>query len=186
VLSELKPYLEGFIRKPARFFAEMGLTPNHLTICGFILSIVCFFVYRSGWELLGGIFLLLCGFFDVMDGAVARLTSQQTTFGGFLDSVVDRYSDFLVLAGMLLGGLANLSWTLFAILGSFMVSYTRARAEAAGTGKLAVGLAERGERLLILAIFSVLRLTNYGVILVALLSNITAVQRILVAKSRLT
>ena len=185
MLSELKPYLEGFFQKPARFLADAGFTPNHLTICGLAIAVVCFFVYRSGGELLGGVLLLVCGFFDIMDGAVARLTRRETAFGGFLDSVVDRYSDFLVLTGVLLGGLASLSWTLLAILGSFMVSYTRARAEAAGTGKLTVGIAERAERLLILSIFSILGLTNYGIILIAVLSNLTAVQRILVVRSRL-
>lgn len=186
MLSELKPYLEGFVQKPARFLARSGMTPNHLTICGLLLSFVCFFVYRSGMQLLGGILLLVCGFFDMMDGAVARLTRRETAFGGFLDSVADRYSDFLVLAGMILGRLAALSWGLLAILGSFMVSYTRARAEAAGAGKLAIGFAERGERMLLLTLFSILGMTNVGVIVVAVLSNLTAIQRILVTKSRLT
>jgi len=71
-------------------------------------------------------------------------------------------------------------------LGSFMVSYTRARAEAAGTGKLAVGFAERGERMVILSLFSIFGLTHYGVILVAVLANFTAIQRVIVARSRLT
>jgi len=186
VLSELKPYFEGLLRKPARFLSDRGLTPNHLTICGLILSFACFFVFRSGQELLGGILLLVCGFFDVMDGAVARLSGRETAFGGVLDSVVDRYSDFLVLAGMMLGKLTTSLWGLLAILGSFMVSYTRARAEAAGTGKLAVGFAERGERMVILSLFSIFGLTHYGVILVAVLANFTAIQRVIVARSRLT
>lgn len=186
MLSELKPYFEGLLQKPARFFSDRGLRPNHLTICGLILSFICFFVFRSGWALVGGVLLLVCGFFDAIDGAVARLTGRETAFGGLLDSVVDRYSDFLVLAGMMLGNLTTPLWGLLAILGSFMVSYTRARAEAAGAGKLAVGLAERGERVLILSVFSILGLVHYGVILVAVLANLTAVQRVVVARSRLT
>jgi archaetidylinositol phosphate synthase len=87
---------------------------------------------------------------------------------------------------MILGNLTTPLWGLLAILGSFMVSYTRARAEAAGTGKLAVGLAERGERVLILSVFSILGLVHYGVILVAVLANLTAIQRVVVARSRLT
>ncbi|MEM2282488.1 MAG: archaetidylinositol phosphate synthase [Candidatus Hadarchaeales archaeon] len=186
VLSELKPRLENLIQRPAQLLVEAGFTPNTLTVCGLLLSFVCFFVFGRGWELLGGLLLLVCGFFDVMDGAVARLTGSETTFGGFLDSVVDRYSDFLVLAGMMVGKLTTLSWGLLAVLGSFMVSYTRARAEAAGSGKLAVGFAERGERLLILSFFSLVGRANFGVALVAILANLTALHRVLVAWDRLT
>lgn len=186
MLSRLKSKLEGAFMYPAKAFVAAGFTPNALTMFGLIFALVGFVIYAQGHALLGGLTLLVCGFFDAIDGAVARMSGKETPFGGLLDSVVDRYSDFLILVGILLGRLAGLGWVLAAILGSFMVSYVRARAEAAGSGGMAVGIAERPERILILAFFSLIGKTHYGVAIVAILSNITAIQRIIVAKSRLT
>ena len=100
--------------------------------------------------------LLASGFCDALDGTLARLYQQTTTFGGFLDSLLDRYADATILSGIILGELCNLFWGLTALTGSLLVSYTRARAEAAGVKMETVGIAERAERLVILATASFL------------------------------
>jgi archaetidylinositol phosphate synthase len=140
---------------------------------------------------LAGLALLICGFFDVIDGAVARLAGRVTAFGGVLDSVADRYVELLIFVGIIYGGLIEVGylpgwlWGLLALTGSLLVSYTRARAEAEGSGKLAVGIAERGERFLILAVGGLLALTGYAVVLIVILAHLTVAQRLVVARRRL-
>ena len=87
--------------------------------------------------------MLISGLFDALDGAIARIYGEATKFGGFFDSVLDRYADAVVLSGIIVGGLTNLIWGLAALFGSLLVSYARARAEAAGVKMESVGLAER-------------------------------------------
>jgi archaetidylinositol phosphate synthase len=144
--------------------------------------------------------LLLSGFVDALDGAVARAMGKTSAFGGVLDSICDRYSDAIVLFGIILGGWASSFWGLIAIVGSLLVSYARARAEAAGVTQLGIGIAERPERLIIIMVVTLLQyltiigiliappiffeLTNwiaYGVVLVAILAHITVVQRTIAA-----
>ena len=136
MLSRLKSKFEVLVKGPVAVLARLGFTPNHLTLIGLIMSLLCFYLFFQRHAVLAGFVLLVCGLFDAMDGALARYTGLSTTFGALFDSVSDRYSDFFVIAGMILGGLVNMGWGLLAILGSFMVSYVRARGEAAGAGKL--------------------------------------------------
>jgi len=175
---------------------KIGLTPNRISIIGFILVLASAASYaltttQTLWLLvLAVVFLLASGFCDTLDGIVARTFQQETVFGGFFDSVLDRYADAAVYAAIIVAGLVNpvwgiiwgSAWGLAALTGSMMVSYTRARAEAAGIKMESVGLAERAERMLILAAVSIvgffwLPALSYGVALLALLSNLTVVQR---------
>ncbi|MEJ2242387.1 MAG: CDP-alcohol phosphatidyltransferase family protein [Candidatus Bathyarchaeota archaeon] len=126
--------------------------------------------------------MLASGLFDALDGIIARLYGQISTFGGFFDSILDRYSDAIILSGIILGGLSEITWGLVALFGSLMVSYARARAEAAGVKMESIGLAERAERIVILAFTSFLSLIwlealNFGVILLAITTNLTVIQR---------
>ena len=126
--------------------------------------------------------VLLSGFLDAIDGALARTTGKASVFGGFLDSVSDRYSDAVVLSAIVLAGLTAPAWGLAAVAGSLMVSYTRARAEASGVKMAAVGLAERAERMLLLsavtfAAYFWLELLGWGVAILAVLSHLTVLQR---------
>jgi archaetidylinositol phosphate synthase len=103
-------------------------------------------------------------------------------FGGFFDSLLDRYADAAVYAGVIIGGLCEPLWGLAALAGSMLVSYSRARAEAAEINMESVGIAERAERILILSVASVaaffwLPALNIGIILLAVLSNLTVLQR---------
>jgi archaetidylinositol phosphate synthase len=190
MLSEVRKKVAPLIEPVARAFARAGFSPNSLTMVGLLIGSVAAWLFADGQTILAGIALLVCGAFDVIDGAVARMTGKETAFGGLLDSVIDRYVDFVIFIGIIYGGLANLwapswAWATLALTGSFMVSYTRARAESAGAGKLDVGIAERGERILILAFGGLLGLTKFAVAIVAILAHSTAIHRIIVAKKRL-
>jgi archaetidylinositol phosphate synthase len=177
---------------------KIGLTPNHISIIGFMLAMASAFTYavtttQSLWMLiLAAVFLLVSGFCDTLDGIVARKFQQTTVFGGFFDSVLDRYADVAVYSAIIVAGLINTVWGTFwgatwglaALAGSMMVSYTRARAEAVGVKMESVGIAERAERMLILVAVSVigffwLPALGYGIAFLAVLSNLTVIQRAL-------
>jgi archaetidylinositol phosphate synthase len=180
----------------AKIAHNIGLTPNGISIFGFTLALASAATYaattsQSSWLLLlATIFLLASGFCDTLDGIVARAFQQTTVFGGFFDSVLDRYADAAVYAAILVSGLCNSAWgplwgpiwALATLSGSLLVSYTRARAEAAGIKMESVGFAERAERMLILAAVSIIAIfwlptLGYGIALLAVLSNLTVVQR---------
>lgn len=190
MLSKMRERVEPWIESAARPFVNVGISPNQITLFGLLTGVLAAFLFGIGKPRLAGIVILACGFFDIIDGAVARLSSSVTKFGGFLDSVADRITDSAIFIGIMFGGLVSLwghpiwFWPSLALAGSFLVSYTRARAEAAGTGKLAVGIAERAERLVILAIGGLLNLTGYAVIIVAFLAFITVIHRVVVAMER--
>lgn len=137
--------------------ARAGLTPNMVTTVGVLLSVIVAFVIASGYLVVGGILFLVASGFDMLDGAVARAAGTVTKFGGFLDSTLDRYSETIVLFGVLYYLLQGPDATTGALLvfaattGSLLISYARARAEAAGF-HASVGLLARPERVVILAI----------------------------------
>lgn len=186
MLSEIRERIEPLLEPVARAFIQVGFTPNWITLLGLLMGSAAALLFANSEPRLAGAVLLICGFLDTIDGAVARVGGMETAFGGLLDSVVDRYVDFAIFAGAIYAGLTSWKWGLFAVAGSFMVSYTRARAEAAGSGKLDVGVAERGERLLILAVGGLFNLMHYAVPLVAILAHLTALQRMIVARRRLS
>jgi len=136
-------------------------------------------------QILAGIILAVGAFLDALDGALARATGKVSKFGGFLDSTIDRLSDASILFGIALGGLVRWDVTFLTLIGSYMVSYSRCRAELAGSGTLAIGIAERGERIIIIFIASLFNAVKIGVYLVAILSWITFIQRVYEAKKRL-
>ncbi len=160
-----------------------SINPNTLTIMGLLISLLSAFFFARHEVLVAGVFLLLSGFFDALDGAVARENNRITKFGGFLDSVTDRFADAAIIIGAVYGGLVDIlglqSWFIgtMAIVGSFMVSYTRARAEAAGASA-SVGIGERAVRILIIVTGAFLDLVSWALLLVAVLSFITVFQRI--------
>jgi archaetidylinositol phosphate synthase len=196
MLSRFRDRAGDLLRPLAEAIARTGVSPNALTFIGLPVGLLAAFLFSRGeqFQFWAGIVLLLAGFFDIIDGAVARVTGRETAFGGVLDSVVDRYVDFLIFAGItyafIAGGvsvclLPGWVWGVLAIAGSFMVSYIRARAEAAGSGRLDVGIAERAERLLILAIGALVGYAQYSVVIIVVLTHLTVLQRLLVARLRL-
>ncbi len=172
----------------ARAAHKIGLTPNIVSAVGFTLAFLSAVAYAvTSLELtlrlvLAVVLLMSSGFCDTLDGILARNYQQATTFGGFLDSLLDRYADAAAYAGIIIGGLCDPLIGLIALAGSVMVSYSRARAEAAGIKMESVGLAERAERMIILAGASLaaifwLPALNVGIIVLAVLSNFTVLQR---------
>jgi archaetidylinositol phosphate synthase len=191
MLTRLKEKVQKMLAAEAKVAHKMGLTPNIISGLGIILAFVSAWAYTQ-WQidkiylLLATVLLLLSGFCDALDGVVARLYQNATAFGGFLDSLLDRYADAIVYAGIILGGLCDVFWGLIALVGSLLVSYSRARAEAAGIKMETIGFAERAERMLILAVTSITafvwqsetkNVMNAGIILLAALSNLTVLQR---------
>ncbi len=183
MLGRYKAEVDRIADPVARALLGARIRPNQLTVLGLCCSAAsaaAFAVDRQRW---GGVLLTVAGACDILDGALARASGQVSPFGAFLDSVLDRYSDLLVLAGLLflfvrLGRAVDVVATLAALVGTVMVSYTRARAESIGV-ECKVGLMERGERLLILIAGALADLLVPAVWVVAAGANATALHRIL-------
>jgi soluble lytic murein transglycosylase len=165
-----------------RALFRLRLRPNHLTVIGLVVSFFAAAGFIAGHVRWAGCLLLLAGLCDLLDGALARVSGQVTAFGAFLDSVIDRYSDLIVLLGIVVlfartpnarGGLVAMA----GLIGSVMVSYTKARAESIGVA-CNVGLMERPERMICLVAGAILGLLEPALWVLAVLSNITALQRI--------
>jgi archaetidylinositol phosphate synthase len=189
MLTKLKQRFQLWMASEAEFTHNIGLTPNHVSAVGMLFAISSALAYWN-WQLhqillvVAPISLLISGFCDALDGALARIYGETTTFGGFLDSLLDRYADAFVLCGIILGGLCHPFWGLTALTGSLLVSYVRARAEAKEIKMEAVGITERAERILIVVIASFLSVVwlealSWGVIVLAVLANLTVLQRVI-------
>ncbi len=176
--------VRGQILGVGRFLAGIGLTANMLTVIGVILNGVVAIVIATDHARLGGVLLLIASAFDMLDGAVARATGSTSKFGGFLDSTLDRYSEALVFGGVLVYMLDTDDAKLGAILvfastvGALLISYARARAEAAGY-KASVGLLARPERVILLALFLVIGQPLIALWILAVATHVTAITRIL-------
>ena len=174
--------------------ARSGVTPNMLTGIGLLLSIVTALVIAQGYLFAGGLLVLFAGIFDMFDGAMARVSNAATTFGAFLDSTLDRYSESIILFGLLYyalqrPGLQDSLWPapneqtwmiifiFVTVVGSLMVSYTKARAEGLGV-ECKTGVLARPERVIILAIGLLSNTGIWALALLAVFSHVTAVERI--------
>ena len=175
-------HVENALAGTALFLNRIGLTPNMLTFAGLAFNGVAAYLYFTGYFVFGGILILFAGLFDTLDGAVARAGKTASEIGGFFDSVIDRYSDFLIFGSVLAhfaynGNGAMTLLTLFVLCGAFMVSYVRARAELV-IPKCDIGLMERPERIIILAAGSIFNFLEMALWFLAVLSHLTAVYRI--------
>jgi len=130
--------------------------------------------------IIGGVVLLIAGFFDIVDGQVARVSQKITKTGGFLDSVFDKIAEVAIFLGILVGGFAEPYLVFLAITFSLLVSYTRSKAESLGIKLQGIGIGERAERLLVIAIIGIIGFMEYAVIIVIIIAGITFIQRIIV------
>src|SRR6267143_2972514 len=187
MLSRIQYLVEGIFQSSSRIFHRAGLAPNSLTVLGFLLWVVASILYwggLSGWEWGAAVVVLVvAGFLDAVDGAMARKYAKVSKFGGVLDSVLDRLGEIAVYAGLAAGALISFWLALWAMSAALMVSYVRARVAAEGVTLKGIGLAERPERLLILMVATIFAVFNslslvIGVTLVALLSTATIVERL--------
>ena len=170
-------------RLPALLLAKTGIGPNAITTIGLAISIVVAWVLASGHFFLGGFLVLFAGAFDMLDGAVARLTGKTSRFGAVLDSTFDRVSEGAILLGLMAyyaerGGYQEILLIGAALVGSFMTSYVRARAEGVGL-KCEVGLFTRPERVVVLAIGLIANQELVVLWILAVASNLVALQRLL-------
>ena len=196
MLNRLRDSLQPTMEKLGAGFAATGLSANFWTGLGLAVAFAAGAAYASPSlgvnayvaAVIGGILLLVSGFFDVIDGAVARVTKQASKKGAFLDSAFDKIAEVTIFAGIAIGSLASPAWALVALGLSLIVSYTRARAESLGVELKGIGIGERAERLLIVAIVGMLPLAgsvNWAMIIVSAVAGITLVQRIAATAKKL-
>ena len=193
--SKLKEQFENTVRGFVKPLGELGITPNHLTMLGIALAGVTAYIYtkvpgNKEYLLYAAGMFIVSGFVDAIDGVLARSTGKVTKFGGFLDSVADRYSDAIVYSGVIAAGLCNLWAGLLTMFGSMLVSYARARAEMEGVNMAGIGLAERAERMIFLALCTAASYwypdaLNIGVMILAVLAHLTVLQRSLYFKKEI-
>ncbi len=164
-----------------KFAKRITLHPNVITLVGFLLTVLASAVMVTHMAL-GGALVLAAGFFDVFDGVVARVNDKKSAFGAFLDSVLDRYSDaciFLAVGWNLYrsGRLLGLILSLLTLVGAFLISYTRARAEGLGS-ECKNGLLERPERVVLVSVAAMTGLIVPVLWFMVVFTHITALQRI--------
>ena len=150
-------------------FTKWGLSPNSFTIAGVIITSLAAMAFIAGYIRLGGVLVLLGGLCDTFDGSIARSTNKNTRFGAFFDSAIDRYSEFVMFFGIaahfvLIKDFLTSIVILFALCGSIMVSYCRARAESLGFNA-AVGIMQRPERIVLLGFAALIHIVALKIII---------------------
>jgi archaetidylinositol phosphate synthase len=201
LLNKLRDLLEPILTKIGTIFALTGLSADFWTGLGLAVSLLAAIAYASNtfldvdwrpWNftaVIGGVFLLLSGFFDIVDGSVARITKRISKRGAFLDSIFDKLAEVIIFGSIALGQLADSFWCLVALGMSLLVSYTRARAESLGEKLKGIGIGERAERLLIVAIIGMIPVREamqWAIIIVSIVAGITLAQRVAVTVRRLS
>ncbi len=197
MLNRLREKIEPIMNLIGTNLANTGIAPNTWTIIGFLAALLSGIIYALNdyiqySTLYGGIILIIAGFLDMIDGSVARASKQVSKKGMFLDSTLDRVAEVIIYGGILYSGI-NSMLVLAAITTSLLVSYSRARAESLGIELKGIGIGERAERLLILAIASIIAaITNnimvidYGLIIIAIIASITFLHRVIIAINKLS
>ncbi len=180
----LRRYTMWITEPIARFFIRLGASPNDVTILGLVMIAGAAALLALGHLRLAGFVMLIGAGADGVDGVMARLQDRSTQFGAFLDSTLDRYSEAVTLLGLFiyflrLGDSESLVLLYVAIVGSLLVSYTRARAESVGL-ECQKGLMTRVERVILLITALIVGQVRIGLWLLAILSQLTALQRIYV------
>jgi len=187
MITRIRFLFEKFFSKIIKGISSRNISPMLFSFLGLISSFLSAFFYINAlnsnfYLLLATFFFLLSGFFDAIDGAVARASKKTTLFGAYMDSILDRYVDIIIGISFIIGRLCSFFWGLFYIIGALMVSYTRARAESIGINLGGIGFAERGERIIFLLFFSLIAIIDYnffeyGIIFLSFLCHFTAIQR---------
>ncbi len=183
MLTRLRQRIAGIFNSMATILARTGVSPNTLTVLSLLFGFMAFLsIYYFSSIPLYILFVVVMGLMDALDGALARLTGKTTRFGAFLDSTIDRINDAFLIYSLKFVGLPE-ELVIALIVASFLISYTRARAEGLGLQMEGIGIIERAERIvgvvLIMVLTSVSMLVSYMVlVLLLLLSVITVLQRI--------
>jgi archaetidylinositol phosphate synthase len=201
LLNKFRDLLGPALTKIGTIFASTGLSADFWTGLGLAVSLLAAIAYASNtfldvdwrpWNftaVIGGVFLLLSGFLDIVDGSVARITKRISKRGAFLDSIFDKLAEVIIFGSIALGQLADSFWCLVALGMSLLVSYTRARAESLGEKLKGIGIGERAERLLIVAVIGMIPVREamqWAIIIVSIVAGITLAQRVAVTVRRLS
>ena len=180
--ANFRGHADKIIVPVARLISKSGISPGIITLLGLFFSIMAAGMFAQKYLHLALVFLVLSSVLDAIDGAVARQLNRVSEFGGFLDSLTDRYSDSFVLIGVALYLEDHYLLVFIVLVGSLLVSYSRARAENY-IERCDVGIAERAERLIILMIATILEITGVsgsiyaGLIILAVITHLTVLQR---------
>lgn len=178
MLNKLRQIIEPLISRIAAVAAKTHMPPSGWTALSLVAALASAYFYAmSVYTVYAGVMLLVAGFLDVVDGAVARATNRVSGVGAFLDSSLDRLGEVVVFTGIMLGGYAPPYIVLLALSLSLLVSYSRARGESLGVKVFGVGLGERAERIIVLAALTILGFVYLGVIVVLVLALVTYIQR---------
>lgn len=168
--------------KPLQNFAgKIPFSPNAITVAGFLVTVLS--AYVLSFDLFfGGIIVFAGGFFDMLDGIIARINNKTTRFGAFLDSFLDRVSDALIFLGIAwnfnaVGNRTGVILCLAALVGSFLISYARARAEGL-SAKCTVGIMERPERIILISFGLITSLIMPVLWILLVLTWFTVIQRV--------
>jgi CDP-diacylglycerol--glycerol-3-phosphate 3-phosphatidyltransferase len=178
----MRIWFKGILDPLATFFNRIGIAPNTMTILGLLMNIGAAYLLSQGQMFWGGLLVLIGGPFDALDGTMARLRGEASDFGAFVDSVTDRYSELFILGGLSFYYTQQSDWLAVmvcyaAAAGSVMVSYTKARADSLHFDAN-IGILTRVERYLVLAPLLLFNLPIIAIWVVAVLANVTALQRI--------
>jgi CDP-diacylglycerol--glycerol-3-phosphate 3-phosphatidyltransferase len=171
------------LEKIATFLNNLGLMPNTITIFGLVGNTIGAVFLSQGYITIGGIIILAIGPVDALDGTMARLRGMEGKFGGFVDSVTDRYSELVIFGGLLYyyvnqGNVLASMLVFLATAGSVLVSYIRSRGQSLGWDTK-VGILTRMERYLVLAPTLIFNIPIVGLWIIAIFANVTAIQRII-------
>jgi CDP-diacylglycerol--glycerol-3-phosphate 3-phosphatidyltransferase len=180
--DQMRARFRGILDPIGAFLNRLGLMPNTMTILGLVGNTAGAVLLAQGNMRVGGLIILAMGPVDALDGTMARLRGEESEFGAFVDSVTDRYSELVIFGGLLFYYIQQGDWTMALVTylaagGSVLVSYIRARASSLGYDTK-VGILTRMERYLVLAPSLVLNIPWVGLWIIAILANITALQRI--------
>jgi len=167
-----------------KLFIKWGLGPNSFTVAGVIITSIGAAAFLMGFIRLAGLFILLGGLCDTIDGLLARTTGKASRFGALLDSTVDRYAELIMFLGIAayffyIDDYVTAAGTFLALGGSFMVSYSRARAESLGL-EAKIGIMQRPERIVLIGLGAIIHMNAFifAIWAVAVFANFTALQRI--------
>lgn len=190
MLAEKREKFKGIAQRVGHLFSKLGLTPNQYTLISLFFALLAFcFLIRVNL-ILAFIFFLISAFLDFIDGAVAKFTQRETKKGAYLDTISDRYVEGIILLGFLFLPLTPFLlsakvWIFLALFGGLLTTYAKAAAKEKGviTTEMKKGLLGRGERTILISLALLLGIFNlawliYPIIILAILSNLTALQRI--------
>ncbi|MBI9046496.1 MAG: CDP-alcohol phosphatidyltransferase family protein [Anaerolineaceae bacterium] len=178
----LRALFKNVLDPIAILLVNLGFKPNMITLLGLVGHIIAAYLVSRGLFIWGAIVIILMGPLDAVDGAMARYLGEVTTFGAFLDSITDRYSELILFGGLLFYYMQQSNWLICGLIylsaaGSILVSYTRARAEALGFDAK-IGLLTRVERYLVLVPGMLFNYVQVAIWIMAIFTNFTALQRI--------